>query len=82
MNAPNRIEIWSPKYSTQSVLVDVRKVKNDNIIYFTKANHLKGKEYYLSGDVARESDIISNGKIKCYDVPLGNLELIPKLEEI
>lgn len=78
----NRIEIWSPKYSTQSVLADVRKVKANNVIYFTKAKHLEGKEYYLSGKVAEGCDVISNGKIKCYDVPMGKLELIPKLEDL
>lgn len=78
----NRIEIWAPKFSTQSVLVDVRKVKADNVIYFTKAKHLEGKEYYLSGNVAESCGVISNGRIKVFDVPMGKLELIPKLEDL
>ena len=70
----NRIEIWSPKYSTQSVLVDVRKVKADNVIYFTKAKHLEGKEYYLSGKVAEGCPVRSNGRIMCYDISMNKLE--------
>ena len=70
----NRIEIWSPKHSTQSVLVDVRKVKADNVIYFTKAKHLEGHEYYISGEEAKSCPVRSNGRIMCYDISMNKLE--------
>lgn len=72
----NEIQIWSPKYSTDQVLIDPKKVTAHNKIVFTKAKHLEGKEYYLSGQTIRQSSLVSNGKIDCYAVDMSKLELL------
>jgi len=72
----NTIEIWSPKYSTDEVLIDPKKVAAHNLIIFTKAKHLEGKQFYLSGLTIRQSHLVSNGKIMCHAVPMDKLELI------
>lgn len=69
----NRIEIYEPKYSTKTVLVNPRKVEAHNIIYFTKGTY-KGQEYYISGQVIKSYPLVSNGSIQCYDVPMNELE--------
>lgn len=72
----NTIEIWSPKYSTDQVLIDPKKVMTHNKIIFTKAKHLEGKEYYIRGLTIRQSHLVSNGKIMCHAVPMDKLELL------
>jgi hypothetical protein len=57
-----KIEIWTPKYSTNSVLIAKYKVGADNLIVFTKAKHLAGFEYRISGEV--------------YVVPFDSLERV------
>ena len=46
----NVIEIWQPKYMTDTCLIAAYKVKEDNIIKFTKAKHLEGMKFKISGD--------------------------------
>jgi len=72
----NEIQIWSPKYSTDQVLIDPKKVTAHNKIVFTKAKHLEGKQFYLSGLTIRQSHLMSNGKIMCHAVPMDKLELL------
>lgn len=69
----NRIEIWSPKYMTDSVLIATYRVQKDNQVVFTKARHLEGKTFYISGEDIRRCPIVTNGKIACYDVPMSRL---------
>lgn len=71
----NVIDIWNPKYKTDSVLIATYKVAEENTIIFTKAKHLEGKEYNISGDDIRQFPIVTNGKISCYDVPMSALTL-------
>lgn len=73
------IEIWEPKYSTNTVLVDTRKVRLHNIIVFTKAKSLEGKKFYINGQKLSKCPTVSNGKIACYDVPMSYLK---DMEEI
>lgn len=75
---PNTIEIWSPKYSTDEVLIAVKKVKDKNRIIFTQAKHLAGRVYLVSGQVIKKYPIQTNGTIPCYAVPMNKLELISK----
>ena len=77
----NRIEIWQPRYSTDSVLIATHKVKNDNLVVFTKAKYLAGKEFYVSGKDIRACKLDTNGKIACYDVPMSFLKQYEKEEE-
>ena len=70
------IEIWMPRYHDRVVLVAECKVKvGVNYIRFTKDPNRKGILYKVDGDRVREEcEITSNGKIKCFVVPLGWLE--------
>ena len=69
------IEIWMPRYHDRTVLVAECKVKcGMNFIRFTKDPNRKGL-YQLDGDRVRsECEVTTNGKIKCFVVPLGWLE--------
>lgn len=69
----NIIYILEPRYHDSKVLVDVRKVKEHNIIEFTKGTY-KGRQYYIDGNKVRGCDKQSNGVIMCYAVPMGKLE--------
>lgn len=76
------IEIWMPRYHDRTVLVAECKVKvGVNYIRFTKDPNRKGILYKVDGDRVREEcEITSNGKIKCYVVPLGWLEEVETKE--
>lgn len=68
------IEIWQPRYSTNSVLIAQYKVEPCNYITFTKAKHLQGMTFYIDGDNVRSCPLVTNGRIKCYDVPFDLLQ--------
>lgn len=72
------IEIWSPRYSTNSVLVAVYKVsKGENHVKFIKAKHLAGMVFKFDGAaVMQKCPIETNGKISCYAIPMDMLERI------
>lgn len=69
----NMIEIWEPNYGRQTAMIDPRKVQLDNIVYFSKAKSLTGKEYYISKEDIVKHPLVSNGRIMCHDVPMGSL---------
>lgn len=71
-----RIEIWSPKYSTNSVLIAKYKVGANNLVVFTKANHLAGMEYSISGEEVKKYPLQKNGNTEVYVVPFDSLERI------
>ena len=75
-----RIEIWQPKYKTDECLIDPKKVAVHNTIWFSKANHLLGKEYYISGEDIRKHKLVYNGRIMVHAVPMSELELIREEE--
>lgn len=72
------IEIWWPRYHDFMVLVAVDKVRvGVNYLTFTKDARRKGILYSFDGDrVLTECTVTSNGKIKCFEVPLSWLEEI------
>jgi len=70
----NKIEIWQPRYHDRVALVAKRKVREDNIIVFTKDNQLLGKKFRMSGWKIMKYPLESNGKIPCYAVKLDDLE--------
>lgn len=68
----NYIEIWEPKYSTNSVLIATYKVVNGiNRVIFTKAKRLADYEYEISGEEIRKCPTQENGNIMVYVVPLS-----------
>lgn len=69
-------EIFSPKYSTKSVLLKDSKIGDKNKIVFTKAPSMGVEPYYVSGIVAKSCPKVSNGAIACREVPLSKLEPI------
>lgn len=78
----NTIEIWSPKYSTDEVLIDPKKVASHNKIVFTKSNSLKDSQYYISGQLIKSYPLVSNGSIQVHAVPMSKLELIATPENV
>jgi len=83
----NRVEIWNPRYKdmgeTKSWVVMIAPWKlsaGENIIWFSKAKHLKGAEYGMTGVKIKTYPLESNGKANMHCVPLNNLELIKPAE--
>jgi len=74
------IEIWTPRYHDRKVLVAKYKVQTMNEIMFTKAKHLKGMTFKMSGADIAQHPVETNGTIECYAVPLDEL-LNNKVEE-
>lgn len=73
------IKIWAPKYSTNEVLIGAHHVKTGvNEIIFTKAPHLEGKVYQITGDKIRTFKKQANGKGFVYCVPMTELTLKTK----
>lgn len=73
----NIIEIWQPKYKTNSVLIAKYKTTDEPIyIRFTKAPHLKDMLFVVDGKYVKKCPIVNNGKISCYDVPMDALQRV------
>lgn len=70
----NEIRIWEPRYHDKKVLISIHKAKSDNKIIIEKG-HYAG-EYYMHGARLVTYPIGSNGAIRCYEVPLTDLEPI------
>lgn len=75
------IEIWQPRYHDNVILIAKHKVGTHNRITFTKAKHLAGQEFYLSGENIRQWPLESNGRIMCYVVPLDELEPLERSDD-
>lgn len=58
------------------MLIAKHKVGKDNEITFTKAKHLAGLSYYVSGEEIKRCPVGTNGSIDCYEVPMSKLETI------
>lgn len=72
----NKIKIWAPKYSTDEVLIGSHHVaKGDNEVVFTRAPHLKGKVYTITGEKIRSFKKQINGRGYVYCVPMDELSL-------
>lgn len=78
VTAFNKIEIWQPRWKDRKVLLATFKVKQDNIVVFTKAPSLKG-EFYISGETARKYPVETNGTIGCFAVPLSEFEVVERV---
>ena len=82
MEKPNydsmhHIKIWQPRYKDNVCLIATYNVMpGDNIVYFTNAKHLLGKEYYITGKDITSCPLDSNGKVPCYAVPMSKLQLV------
>ena len=71
-----KIEIWQPRYHDNKVLIAKYKTGVKNEIVFTKAKHLTGMIFAISGEKLARYPIENNGSISCYAVPLDDLERI------
>lgn len=71
----NVISIWAPKYSTSEVLVAGSKVRPGlNKVVFTKAKQV---DLYMDGAKMKSYPKVSNGKIYCHAIPLGDFDENP-----
>lgn len=68
----NIISIWSPREHDKVVLIAKYKVKDYNVIKFTKCKRLTGT-YPLSRQQIVKYPIESNGSIDCFAVSLSEL---------
>ena len=70
----DRIEIWQPRWKDRVVLIAQYKVaKGNNQIVFTKTPTLDGMVFELEDTFIKECPIDTNGKIRCYAVPLDEV---------
>ncbi len=74
-------EIWQPRYHDRVVLLSKNKVGTHNKIRFTKAPSMGDGLYYVSDKVVKKCKVESNGTIKCYAVPLDELERLEITEK-
>ena len=79
----NKIEIWSPKYSNNTVLIAKHKVaQGENLIYFTEANHLPNYYSMQGADIIKyptQVNLTKNGKkLVVYVVPLNDFKVLVK----
>lgn len=75
------LDIWQPKYGTQSggweVWLSKFKIRYASpviIIKFTKAKHLIGQRFAVRRQDVEQSPVGTNGKIQVYRVPFEKLE--------
>lgn len=68
-----KLIIFEPRYHDKRVLIAVRKVKDFNVIKFSKAPSREGL-WYISGKNVRKYPKASNGSILCFVVPLDELK--------
>ena len=68
-----QIKIWMPRYKDRVVLIAKYKIGTHNEITFTKAKHLAGMVFYMSGTEIASHPLETNGKIPCYAVPIDEL---------
>jgi hypothetical protein len=72
-----RINIWQPRWKDRTVLIACYKVGTHNEITFSKTKSMPEK-YYISGINISKYPITDNGKLKCYVVPLDDLEVLER----
>ena len=71
------IEIWTPKYSTDEVLIGTHHVQDGfNDIMFTKAKHLSGQVFRIEGNTIKQYPKQKNGRGYVYVVPFSKLTRI------
>lgn len=67
----SRIIIFAPRWHDRRVLINPLKVKDLNVIAFTKSKSLDGM-FYISGKNIRKYPKQSNGTMLCFSVPLDD----------
>lgn len=77
------IQIWSPRYHDNTCLILCTKVKQGRNfkVWFSEANSLKGKLFYISKDTILKYPKESNGSAPCYAVPMDELRPLTIREE-
>jgi len=81
-----KIEIWSPKYSTDECLILKAKMgvyskidpKGQYCIWFSKAKSLEGKEFYIRGENIVNNPSGTNGTKAVWRVPMNKLKLMKR----
>lgn len=74
------LEIWAPRYSTGDCCILASKVRSDSETYrviFTKAKHLEGNEYVLTGAEIKDNSVLDTTKKPgqiVYALPMHKLE--------
>lgn len=70
------LAIWQPRYSTDHALILASKVHFGAVynVYFTKAEHLKGKRYIIRGNQIAQypKEKLKQGTM--YTIPMTELE--------
>lgn len=80
------LEIWAPRYKDNTCLILAGKVKSDSETYriwFSKADHLAGDAYIMSGSEIKELGSIERTKTDdkvVYAVPMLVLERFKEAE--
>ena len=69
-----RIEVWSPRWHDETVLINANKIAPHNEIYFTKTPSMRGNYYYMSGEDIRSHPSQMYGNVKRYIVPLSKVK--------
>lgn len=65
--------VWTQKYKTRQVLVDMRKVREGkNYLYFAAEKSLPYL-YSFTKEEAEKSEVVYNGRILCYGIPVACL---------
>lgn len=80
-----KLEIWSPRYHDSVVLLSQNKVHHASsviLIEFTKAKSLLGQRFCVTRDTVQSCPLETNGKIKCYAVPMDKLESWETAQEV
>lgn len=74
-------EVWDARWHDKRVLIPDYKVKEHNIIRFTKSPTLSSDDlHYLSGKTIRKYKKETNGTVNCYCIPLDELQDFIPLE--
>lgn len=70
------LQIWEPKYTTDSVLLATYKVNKsgDTYITFTHDTRLSGRLFKVAKEDVLTAPTKSNGKITCYNIPMSKLK--------
>lgn len=74
--------IYQPRYHDKRVLLAAHKVGEHNKIVFLQAPDMGTEPYYVSGKTVKKYPKQSNGAIKCYAVPLSELETLELTRDI
>lgn len=84
-----KLEIWAPKYHTESgeyeVWLHKGKVYRSTpyiLVEFTKAKHLMGQRFCISRNDAQKGREVTNGKATCLALPISKFESWDTVEEI